>query len=95
MRAAIQQHFADRPVTLLWNGFGIGKDKTLWSVEKASAKQQTMLFRRLHASGKETTLAVAELTCATYTFTFWGDWLITYSDPADPAGACLGIRRIP
>jgi hypothetical protein len=92
---AIRKGLIDRPITLLWNGFELDKSNSVWSVERASAKQQTMRFRRLQRDGSDDARDLAGLSCATYTFTLWDDWLITYSDPADPAGSCIGVRRMP
>lgn len=92
---AVKNHFIERPVTLLWNGFGVDAAQTIWVVEKASAKSQTMSFRRVDRAGRSTTETITGLACATYTFAIWGDWLITYGDPADPAGACIGEARMP
>ena len=92
---ALRKGLIDRPITLLWNGFELDKSGSVWSVEKASAKQQAIRFRRLRRDGGDDARDLIGLSCATYTFTFWDEWLITYSDPADPAGSCIGVRRMP
>jgi hypothetical protein len=89
-RRAKQRRDVQTPV-IHWFYLALDDRGDAWVVRNVDAPAQSVSLFKLSPGGN-TAKPLAGVACASRTFTIWGDWIISFTDPASPRVCCQARR---
>jgi len=81
---------------LLWDGFSVDDEGSVWVNESSDSKRGTMTFVEYGANSIVPESHIFQnLDCCSNRFVVWRDCAVIYTDPLAPINQCNTVRSMP